>query len=467
MSFPVGLVHKRILLCLNNAEHAIPVKMYMSKYNYSVAVATTVGSAVEMLKDEMPHAIFSEALLSDGTVAAIFDAVGEDNILKNVPVFVNIQSKSKEELLPCKDKPIAGFTLGKSDPQTLMSMIIRYDAENDMMSPFFHATSSFNSEPKGNQTFNVTGIGQTRDAVMFRSSRFISDHSEFKLNFASDLTAVISGCYSIGTGSGDYYHIFPTSRIKGPGRVEIMKLPDLALERTDQERLVIISQCDLSYFENLAPVLKGYNIKAIYAKTSADVWTAYCDEINLNPLCIFFDFASDKSSAQWAELVNGIDELDRPPTIMVTKSWNTNNYGKVRYISEPFGLGTLVSTIDSMMIEAKDLSLNIDQHGTLDQKLKSSISLTGIDELGGVFSTKMPHHVGDVLEINHPLMKFVNPHSEKIVVEACAAIANDVGRWYVRFGFSESRTSKYDHLSNVLEKIKIGLKNQTDLKSAV
>lgn len=446
-----SLIKHSIVVLVNRREKGISLNNFLSRLGFRVYVAVNLYEANQLIEQEMPHLVITEATFSDGDASTLFDKIKNHEILNKTPILVHIPKKSRQELEIVASRAFAGFILGPLEPKTLMGKLGTIVDEQCKVSPFYVETDShmFNKE----LTISMEGriVGKSKDVVISESGFEIdSIASLLCIPKEKKYNPAVFRMPSNLKSDAAIYNLFPINKVVGKGRQWVNGLPEINLRMSDgqdqlmENKVVIYFDSVESRFKQFSKILQGFDIELVYAPTLSrciSLVRQRCEDIG----CIYLhELINDKTGIEWKNDYMKIPPEQRPPLIIGTSSLNARSTPDIRFIKRPFGMGVFIENIKSAFIRTRELAQGVKKTGYqgISVQYKTSAKILGLDESGGVMQVSFPVLGGSSLSIDHDFFKEVWGEGSVAHVEGSEKVNGKGSLWQVRFRSVDKGSSK-------------------------
>lgn len=452
------LAKKTILVCMTRPERVFSLNTTLAPKGYEVITATSVSSALEACREQLPHFVIFETIVNDGTIADFHQQLNANPMFSQVPLIAFALSKSPKDLYPCKGLHFSGVIIGKIDAQQVMRIINNLPESKLELSPYFIPVDEFEKKDPLHVTIPLFAVGQIDDHVVFESEVFIDDFCTVTCHKRGDDRekngAQLNYCHNLANGNGKYFNLVPMSKIKGPGRKWMTQLPKLEHDSFKEERRVVIVHPDKAYYENFASILAGYQIESIYANHAKSASVILQQDPDSFPVFFFPNFVDDPSKMDWTKAMEQVPTDRLPSMIIGTKHWYTESMGRVRYLKMPFGLENFLTILDSSFLKYSDIDSQRSKFANTRCVVEFDLALEGVDEKGGFMSSNMRMVKGSQVKGMHPLYMQLGHKKPKLEVLNCRPAPHLYGQWQVHFrlvGPDEEKRSFYDKVLDLID----------------
>jgi len=420
MQVAQGLTTHTILLVVEKQERAVATQALLSKFGYRVVVSTGLYDAIKLIGQEMPHLVISEVTLPDGTVANLFDKIGQDKLLNKTPILAYSIKKSAEEINTIKSRKFAGAYAGAIEPKTFVGKIIEVINNCSAISPFYFGAAQCGLVEDLTLKIESTVMGKVGDQVLLRSGTEVDQSASMLcVPKSGELSPAVLRMATNMRNGDEIFNLFPIGRIVGKGRTWLEKLPIFnmdggsesppadAPDSTGAPRKVIFYDPNEARFTSFKEILGGYDIELIYAKTLNVAATLISRGADSVGGVYIHEMLNDNSSAEWKTVYGKIPASSRPPIICGTTAAGVKSTDAMRYIKRPFGMGILVEMMESTFTRATKVAAVAGAKSSTSTtgtpvSLQAPAKIVGLDETGGVLQMKFPVAKGSKVEIIHP-----------------------------------------------------------------
>lgn len=433
-----GLTQHSIVLCLEKQERGITLTTILKQKGFKVFQVGSLYDALKYAEQEMPHLIISDAILTDGTVATIYDRLAQNPTLQNTPIMVLVAKKTKEHLMPLTGRKFAGFLLGQFDGNQFVSKIHEILASNQDLSPYFTPFETTTLARELTLSAKATALGVKGDQVVYKSEAEIDSSAAIVcLPFEKDKGPALLQMGTNVVKGKEVYNLFPISRIRGKGRVWIEKLPQVDLEGGGQQgkrapRRALFCDPNVQRTEQFKEILAGYDVELI-GVTSFQAAIATMQRDSGGIKCVYFHEVAGPQLTSLRDTLSKMGEKNRMPVIVGTTSLNMRSTPEIRYIQKPFGLGVLVETMEAAFLAsgAADDFAGAGAAANFEVDFQAPAKIVGLDETGGILEVKFPMARGSRVKLNHAELKPLWGEEAFVQITASGQLSADV--WHVRF----------------------------------
>jgi DNA-binding response OmpR family regulator len=464
MDISPTITNHTVVICVDKRERGIGMQALLTKAGYRVIVAVTLYDALKYIAQEMPHLVYSEALLSDGTAATLYDRLMQHETLKKTPILVGVLRKTKEELTPLAGRKFAAFYLGALDPATFLAKVREVMAAHSRVSPYFVPADTIQVERELTIAIEASVVGRSGEQIVSRSAAEV-DPAASLLCVPSNPEfgpAVLRMASNLREGE-EVFNLFPISRIVGAGRKWVLNLPEIKVGEKAQgeEKMnrVIFYEPNEARYEGFREILRGYKIDLIHAKSLAGAAAilkrdpAQIDAVYLHELM------NDGSGIEWKNVYGKLGPSQRPPLIVGTTSMNARSTAAVRYIKRPFGMGLFVEMLQASFEKSGEVAAAAGKNAPhalagVPVRFQAQANLVGLDETGGILEVRFPLLKGSRLIVTHKFLTQAWDGNAVVHVTGSAAMPSRPDVWHARFEVVTAGMSKvkyWERIAKVLQ----------------
>lgn len=456
-----------ILVVVSKTDKGISLKKLLEKIGYQVHVSHSLYDAIQMTTREMPHLIFTESRLNDGTAADLFTKLAVKKPLSMVPILVQLLQKTKNELEMVASKKFAGIFLEGLKPKPFLDKVQSIFHDFGGFSPFHIKT--IDEEVVEHLTISMvsSAIGKVDDLVIFNSDIELDPDACLNClpNRPDDQRreeVMLSHAFNINYGES-FFNLFPLVRARGPGRRWLGQLPSLKGEVNQgiaaSQLIYLYCQQD-SIFDEYRRILTGYNIELSRLDFEEDVEEKLRHE-KKEVMTILVDDCPDQSHLnQWVDKLKS-NPLYRDIPIIVLNNQAIKSAG-LNYVSlqKPLGMGYFLNYLMSSFLRGKMIRENYERSGFkgVPCLYRGSARLLGLDESGGVLEVGFPMLPGCLIHLEDPFLEEIFSGDGRVQVSSIRKAEHKNHFWLVQFSTVEKGVSKEKHWLKVVNLIK----NQKD-----
>lgn len=461
MDLAKGLTQHTIVLCLDKQERAITLETILKKKNFRVISTFGLYDALRYAEQEMPHLIVCDAVLQDGTVATLYDRLGQNPTLKNTPIMVLVAKKTKEQLTPLTGRKFAGFLLGQYDSNGFLSKVHEILSINGDLSPYFVSFDDLSLSREVTLSAKATALGVMNEQVIYRADNEIDMKAAMVcVPGEKEKSPVLLSMGSTMVKGADVYNMFPLSRIRGKGRAWIEKLPTVDMNGNGEtpgkgRRRVVFFDPNPTRAEQFKKILEGYNVELLHA-AALPAAIAIIQREGALIGCSYFHELNAQQLAAVREAMMKLPENFRHPILVGTTSLSARSTPEVRYIRKPFGLGVLVEMMEAAFQSHTETAaaLRTSSLANFDVDFQTPARILGLDETGGILEVKFPVAKGTKIKLNHPELGEV--WGQSAAVQITASSQPDPSVWLIRFESigSENKTKYWGRVKVILDRFK-------------
>ena len=472
MNFDDKLVTHTITVVVARRERGISIQNWLKAAGYKVVLAFNQYDAVKSISQDMPHLIFSEALLPDGNAGLIYDRLQKSKILAKTPVVLYMIKKSKEEAAVAAGRQFAGLVSGKLDPKKVERVIKAGLNKASNASPYMITANNLDFDPKLILSLESQIFVKADDKIIASSGSSIDEKASM-VCIPQDkklAPALFKSASNIPLGE-NFYNIFPMGKIKGKGLKWIVKLPVIDIQEEQGVKQVLYFDPDSERSRQFHKILSGYKIELIHADTLSKA-TSILNQRSDSLGCVYLhEWVSDTAGIEWKKTYEGIAEEKRPPLIIATTSRQIKPKDHTIYLQRPFGIGVFVDTLKAMFNKSREIQDAIQSVGApgVDSIYQAPAALLGLDESGGILQTRFPIAKGTKLEVVHEVLNEIWEEDKILWISESAPSTDNSNYYHVRFEavpVGMSKTKYWEKMATALHPHRVDLKTEQDEKSA-
>jgi hypothetical protein len=403
------LVKHSVVIVTEKRARSMALERIMEKAGFKVVSSASVYDALQIISQELPHLIITEATLADGDAAVIYDRLKKHEILNCIPIFVNILKKSKAELQLLENRDFAGVFAGNIEPQGLIKSVFSSLKEREFYSPYHIDVSKVEIDDSLRIAIANKLSGRAAGFLIAESDTQLDALAKFSCSpsqkevepaFLSQASNVIH--------KRSVYNLFPLHLITGEGRQWVEKLPDVyekVPELQNQEQRVICVTENDSDFNGLSGLLTGHGITLIHVKQLADAFSLVQKKPSAISSVYIHDSKADTLAPEVVKTYTGLSRESLPPLIYASAN-PPRSTPVLRYLKRPFGFSMLVQTIKAAGQRPDSLAFAIEKSGFVGMpaSFDAKGKLLGLDETGGLLELYFPIMRGGALSISHELL---------------------------------------------------------------
>ncbi len=465
-----------ILVCVKKKEQGLVYQTLLSKAGYKVVTATSAYDALKFAQQEMPHLLFSEAILVDGTAGLIYDRLQQDEILRKIPLLVSLQHKTREEVSILANRQFAGVFLGKVESRAFLAKVSEIMGKLSNVSPYFVSSDDAGLASKIVVSFKANVLGVSGENIVSLSSTEIEPRSSIIcVPDESNLNPAIFKNASNFRKNDTVYNMFPLGRIIGKGRQWLKKLPQFHTEKAKEEgtsskRKLIYYDTKAERAQEFARILNGYDIDLVFVKSPMQTITHMSH--SHGPTCIYLhELTNDAKGIEWKNAYNALEDNNKLPTIVGTTSLNARSSGTIQYIKRPFGLGHFLDVVEAAFESIGTVNVESDKQESSGVPVSYQLpaTLLGLDESGGIIEVKTPVFGGTQVEIAHDFLAKVWQGNKLVTINGIERVKGKKETWQIRFnavGVGMNKAKYWSQISSALNHLQEQEQTEETKKSA-
>jgi hypothetical protein len=450
MNIAEGMIKHSIIVGVEKPKRGIAIKAVLEKLGYRALITSSVYELVRLATQEMPHLVITEAVLTDGTAAAVHDKLKSDACFANTPILALILKKTKQELEVLQGRGFAGFLLGDLQGPTFIAKVKQILSASNQLSPYFVNASAMGINPHFDVLVEARAMCRSGDYAVFISKLELDSSASFTGGFPDKKKPPVVLALPSNVRMGDeVLNFFPISRLKGEGRSWLMDIPEISMKQTSKvPRRVLFFDPDQKRFETFKQVLGGYDIELTRADTLTNAATMIGRDLTYFGAVYLHETPSNPDAQVWKQMLDKIPVSKRPPIVR----WDSMPVkSAVAGSRRAFGLGMLVELLEGCFergeqFAGKDLkSIGVN----LPVNFEASARILGLDEVGGLLEIKFPVSVGAKIDLPHEFLKKVWQGATLVTVLGVAALKDAPDTWQVFFEAVPAGTSKAKYWEKV------------------
>jgi CheY-like chemotaxis protein len=443
-----GLTQHIINVVVEKQTRGLILQGFLQKLGYKVIINQSIYEAVQAVSQEMPHLILTEAFLTDGSCADLYEKFSSDKQLKNIPILVHILKKSREELQAANSKKFAGFLVGNIDPKALILLLQEHI--NSKISPFFISIEELKTEPQieifleAQVMCKFSGNVVLQTNIEIDSQAFLECVPQNRNNPPCLLTEA-----QVVKVAGKLFNLFPEHKIKGPGLLWMKNLPDLTQPGKEMKRDVIFYHSSKEIYEEYALFFKSFGVSIHHVGLMGNMLKVLSMKVNPFQAIYFAEVPDPKEFSLWHK--EYLKKVDKPKLILSTERADQASHSDVKYIKNPTSILKIVQSVKSATEDATELVKGLEKNGYMGTtvKLKAYAKLRGIDETGGIIEANFPAVVGTKFTLEHPLLTKMWGGYIPVTITHIKKIESTASRWAMRFNAISRGTSKSKYWEKV------------------
>ena len=270
--------------------------------------AQTFNEATEIIRRQMPHIIFCEALLSGFDAAKIYDWAAASDVYKKIPIVALIANRSDADLAPLKNRKFAAAFLGEIDPNTFMAKVVEILPK--IGSPFEIEMNQLAVNHGFSISFPAQARGIMGEHVIFESATRVDPNGALVCKLANDISSEVTLRKPSNQQNGPrFLNIFPLNQAVGKGREWVLGLPRLDDNDSQQpcDRTMILCGKKANY-QAFDQLLLGHQIKTTFVETLPELIKA-TDDSKAKSKCALIDDDCFPEGFQFAKVA--LEEIGR------------------------------------------------------------------------------------------------------------------------------------------------------------
>ncbi|MDD9950079.1 MAG: hypothetical protein OXT67_00795, partial [Zetaproteobacteria bacterium] len=107
-----SITNHLVVAITQKRERFVTLKSALEKYNFTVTICTTMYESVAVIKQDLPHFIITESILSDGSATSLYDTLAKEQPFAKIPIIVQVLKKTRQELEEVSKRKFSAFLLG-------------------------------------------------------------------------------------------------------------------------------------------------------------------------------------------------------------------------------------------------------------------------------------------------------------------------------------------------------------------
>jgi len=449
-------VRRPVVLCFEKKERGIALQALLDQSGCKAFLTETIYEASNFLAQEMPHVIFSEALLSDGGAAQLADKLAKEPLFRAIPLLVMATKKTREELNTLVDKKLAGVLVGAQTTEVLAQKIKDLLTAQTGGSPYFVPGSQLKSAPEAKLTIEINFAGQRGMHYTLASAAAIPPNGLFTATWREHTESHLffSGGFSQPVGS-NALNLFPVRNVFGPGLRYLQNSGNSeSTAGAAQPKILWIDPTGQS-METFGPILNAHGLQAIPSLSLTDALKRLQSAPSEYTTALITNCDQDADLPRIVKSLQSGHPLLSRLTYVASEIADKLGIPWRNRLPKPFGIGTLLEAVDANRIFNLERALgknsvaNSTSGGQLISKLNAQ--LLGIDETGGVLETNYEMVTGGRCKLACKFFEALFPQEIAIVITDCKSSGTD--NWHVRFDAVPAGTSKSKYWERVAREL--------------
>lgn len=445
----------RIVLVVARKERGIALKNVLERTNCHVFIGIGMYEGMQLITQEMPHLILTEAVLPDGDAALLFDRLAQKSHFKDTPILVNVLQKNREILQSLAKRKFSGFFLGVSEPSPIIKKVQDVLATHCVLSPYHQDTQLLELNENLSVSIEAKAIG--------RAGFFLVTTAPCKLDFCGQwrCTQVSNTANSITLTmcsnldfEGQVFNLFPYGVITGKGRLWVESLPSLGSESSlFEKKQFVYYHPDEMQAKRMVESLAGYGIKGLATNRVADIQFIIDKNSGVIASIVIDSLHGDQEINRFEAQLGDIEESIK--IIAINSNIDAQSDHCVWTIPAPIGMLPLLSRVFASLLDPHELSAIVNNTGLKSSPvyLTTRARVLGLDESGGFLNTQIQIYKDTRVTIGHKF--FQELLGSEGLVEVTDAIMDDTGQgsWYVRFNSIAKGMSKGKYLEKIITRL--------------